>query len=152
MRYIDTHTTLYYICLVLVVVGGVCAMVKCEKERQRRNDAYWEERQERVEREKREMDSLQKVWARLDSMVRARDSVWEAEGRKGGKAKSNVQRQGQQAKKARSSSRNRAREEEDYEGTSPDDGMFGFDYWDDRDDRYHDERNETDPYPNEEDW
>lgn len=39
-----------------------------------------------------------------------------------------------------------------HRGTSPDDGMFGFDYYDDEDDEYHMERNQSDPYPNERDW
>lgn len=34
-------------------------------------------------------------------------------------------------------------------GTKPDDGLFGFDPWDDEDDAYNLERTIIDPYPNE---
>lgn len=34
-------------------------------------------------------------------------------------------------------------------GTKPDDGLFGFDPWDDEDDAYDVERNQVDPYPDE---
>lgn len=37
----------------------------------------------------------------------------------------------------------------EHPGTPPDDGMFGFDYWDDEDDAYEMDRNQTDAYPDE---
>lgn len=39
---------------------------------------------------------------------------------------------------------------EGHSGTSPDDAMFGFDYYDDEDDAYEMDRNQIDAYPD--DW
>lgn len=41
-------------------------------------------------------------------------------------------------------------DERKHPGTPPDDGMFGFDYWDDEDDAYEMDRNQQDAYPD--DW
>lgn len=52
-----------------------------------------------------------------------------------------------------SHSSNNSYDEEDvkeHPGTSPDDPMFGFDYWDDEDDAYEMDRNQSDAYPD--DW
>lgn len=38
---------------------------------------------------------------------------------------------------------------EDHQGTTPDDGTFGYDYWDSPDDRYEMERNQMDAWPDE---
>jgi len=39
---------------------------------------------------------------------------------------------------------------DEHPGTKPDDPMFGYDYWDDEDDAYEMDRNQSDPYPD--DW
>lgn len=54
----------------------------------------------------------------------------------------------EQPKKVKKNSESRY-QNDGHPGTKPDDGLFGFDPWDDEDDAYHMERNQIDPYPGE---